>query len=73
MRDAAALWLGFAGALRRSGAVCLQMNSLELHPSYGIHVRVGQSKADQANALPDVVVPPFDQTPLICAPCTGPW
>jgi integrase len=68
-RDAAALWLGFAGALRRSEAAGLRLNSLELHPGDGIHVHVGSSKADQANVLPDVVVLPFGSTPRTCAPC----
>ncbi|MEU6263743.1 hypothetical protein [Saccharopolyspora shandongensis] len=68
-RDAAALWLGFAGALRRSEAAGLRLDSLELHPVDGIHVRVGRSKADQDNAEPDVVVLPFGGTPPTCAPC----
>ncbi|PUB32475.1 hypothetical protein C8K30_1011001 [Promicromonospora sp. AC04] len=68
-RDAAALWLGFAGALRRSEAAALRLSSLELHPVDGIHLRVGRSKADQDNTLPDVVVLPFGRTPRTCAPC----
>lgn len=68
-RDAAAIWLGFAGALRRSEAAALRMSRLELHPEDGIHVRVGASKADQANELSDVVVLPFGTTPGTCAPC----
>lgn len=68
-RDAAALWLGFAGAMRRSEAASLRLKSLELHPQDGIHVRVGASKADQAGELPDVVVLPFGSTPSTCAPC----
>ncbi|QXV57372.1 hypothetical protein CVV72_10340 [Amycolatopsis sp. TNS106] len=68
-RDTLALWLGFAGALRRSEAAALQLNSLELHVIDGIHVRIGQSKADQANVLPDVVVLPFGTAPRTCAPC----
>lgn len=68
-RDAAAIWLGFAGALRRSEAARLRLNSLELHPEDGIHVRVGASKADQDNSGPDVVVLPFGATASTCAPC----
>ena len=68
-RDAAALWLGFVGALRRSEAASLRADSLELHPIDGIHVRVGASKADQANVLPDLVVLPFGSEPETCAPC----
>lgn len=69
LRDAAALWLGFVGALRRSEAASLRANSLELHPLDGIHVHVGASKADQANVLPDLVVLPFGSEPETCAPC----
>ncbi|WP_215544906.1 hypothetical protein [Amycolatopsis sp. CA-230715] len=68
-RDTVALWLGFAGALRRSEAAGLRLSSLDLHPRDGIHVRVGKSKADQANVLPDVVVLPFGASPRTCAPC----
>ncbi|MFD2794670.1 hypothetical protein ACFS27_14020 [Promicromonospora vindobonensis] len=68
-RDATALWLGFAGALRRSEAAGLRLNSLELHPGDGIHVHVGRSKADQDNSQPDVVVLPFGGTPRTCPPC----
>lgn len=68
-RDTAAMWLGFAGALRRSEAAGLRLSSLELHPVDGIHVRVGASKADQENLKPDVVVLPFGTTPATCAPC----
>lgn len=68
-RDSVALWLGFAGALRRSEAAGLRMNSLELHRKDGIHVHVGASKADQENAEPDVVVLPFGSTVATCAPC----
>lgn len=68
-RDAAAIWLGFVGALRRGEAAALRMRSLRLDPRDGIHVRVGKSKADQANELPDVVVLPFGAAPITCAPC----
>ncbi|MFK0244590.1 hypothetical protein ACIQUM_07815 [Amycolatopsis azurea] len=68
-RDTVALWLGFAGALRRGEAAGLRLDSLELHPTDGIHVRVGPSKADQANVLVDVVVLPFGSAPRTCAPC----
>ncbi|MDP9904785.1 hypothetical protein [Arthrobacter bambusae] len=68
-RDELAIWLGFAGALRRSEAAGLQLNSLELHRLDGVHVHVGASKADQDNTLPDIVVLPFGETPSTCAPC----
>lgn len=68
-RDALALWLGFAGALRRSEAAALRLDSLQLHAEDGVHVHVGRSKADQDNDQPDVVVLPFGSTPTTCAPC----
>lgn len=68
-RDTAALWLGWAGAMRRSEVAALRMSSLELHPADGIHVSVGQSKADQDNVAPDKVVLPYGSTPTTCAPC----
>ncbi|WP_051215595.1 hypothetical protein [Granulicoccus phenolivorans] len=68
-RDTAALWLGFAGALRRSEVAALRLTSLQLHPHDGIHVHVGRSKADPGNALPDVVVLPTGSSPVTCAPC----
>lgn len=58
-RDAAAIWLGFAGALRRSEAARLRLSSLRLHERDGIHVHVGSSKADQEDARADVVVLPY--------------
>ncbi|WP_026820074.1 tyrosine-type recombinase/integrase [Arthrobacter castelli] len=68
-RDTAALWLGFAGALRRSEAAALTLESLQLHPVDGIHIHVGRSKAGQDNTGADVVVLPFGATPRTCAPC----
>lgn len=68
-RDALAIWLGFAGALRRSEAAGLRLNSLELHRLDGVLVHVGASKADQDNTLPDVVVLPYGETPTTCASC----
>lgn len=68
-RDAAAIWLGFAGALRRSEAAGLQLDSLELHRQDGIYVHVGKSKADQDNTGADVVVLPYGSEPATCAPC----
>lgn len=68
-RDTLAIWLGFTGALRRSEAACLQLNSLELHRLDGVLVHVGASKVDQDNILPDIVVLPYGETPATCAPC----
>lgn len=58
-RDTAALWLGFAGALRRSEAATLLVSSLTLHARDGVHLHVGSSKTDQEDALPDLVVLPY--------------
>ena len=68
-RDAAAIWLGFAGAMRRSEVAALRLTSLRLNPQDGIHVHVGRSKADQDNTAPDVVVLPYGRSPQTCAPC----
>lgn len=68
-RDAAVLWLGFAGALRRGEVAALRLSSLELHPADGIHIRVGRSKTDQDNTGPDLVVLPYGSTPRTCPPC----
>lgn len=68
-RDTAVLWLGFAGALRRSEVAGLTMRSLSLHSEDGIHVHVGASKTNQDNARPDVVVLPYGATPRTCPAC----
>ncbi|TDP92426.1 phage integrase family protein [Leucobacter luti] len=68
-RDTLALWLGFAGALRRSEAAGLLMSSVQLHHSDGVHVHVGKSKTDQENQRADVVVLPYGSRPVSCAPC----
>lgn len=68
-RDELAIWLGFAGALRRSEAAGLTMDRLELHPRDGVHVRVGKSKADQDNSLPDRVVLPRSEFAVSCPVC----
>lgn len=68
-RDALALWLGFTGALRRSEAAALTLQRVTLHPVDGVHLRVGKSKADQENVLPDIVVLPWGSTPETCGPC----
>jgi integrase len=68
-RDALALWLGWAGAMRRSDAAGLLLASIELHRVDGVHVSVGRSKADQTNVLPDKVVLPYGSSVATCAPC----
>ncbi|WP_087099188.1 tyrosine-type recombinase/integrase [Nocardiopsis sp. JB363] len=69
-RDSVAVWLGFAGALRRSEAAGLTLDDLELHQRDGVHIRVGATKADQDNSAPDVVVLPYGSMPSTCAVCT---
>ncbi|WP_336659447.1 hypothetical protein [Leucobacter sp. USHLN153] len=68
-RDTLAIWLGFAGALRRGEVAALRLDSLELQRQDGVHVHVGKSKTDQENVLPDVVVLPYSERPSTCAPC----
>lgn len=68
-RDTLAIWLGFAGALRRSEAAGLRVNSLRLDRRDGVHVHVGASKTDQDNTAPDLVVLPWGSTPATCPPC----
>lgn len=68
-RDTLAIWLGFAGALRRSEVAGLRLRDLELHPVDGVHIHVGRSKADQGNELPDVVVLPRGSAASSCAVC----
>lgn len=68
-RDAVAIWLGFAGAMRRSEAAGVMLNSMELHRQDGIVIHVGKSKTDQENLRPDVVVLPYGERPPTCPPC----
>ncbi|MEX5247592.1 UNVERIFIED_CONTAM: tyrosine-type recombinase/integrase [Kocuria sp. CPCC 205295] len=68
-RDTLALWLGFAGALRRSEAAGLHLSQLHLDDHDGVHVRVGKSKADQENQHPDIVVLPYGTKAVSCPVC----
>lgn len=68
-RDTLALWLGWAGAMRRSEVARLGLANIELHDVDGVHLSVGQSKADQYNVLPDKVVLTYGTTVRTCAPC----
>src|SRR5262245_46244788 len=49
LRDRASLLLGFAGALRRSELVALNVDDLE-ETAEGLHVRIRRSKTDQEGA-----------------------
>lgn len=56
LRDRALLVLGFAGALRRSELVALDVADLQETPE-GLHVRIKQSKTDQEGAGDFVAIP----------------
>ena len=56
LRDRALLILGFAGALRRSELVALDVNDLE-ESAEGLHVRIKHSKTDQERAGDFVSIP----------------
>jgi site-specific recombinase XerD len=56
LRDRALLLLGFAGALRRSELVALNVDDLEETPE-GLHVRIRRSKTDQEGAGDFVSIP----------------
>src|SRR5690349_8427490 len=56
LRDRALLVLGFAGALRRSELVALDVEDLE-ETAEGLHVRIRRSKTDQEGAGDFVSIP----------------
>ena len=56
LRDRALLVLGFAGALRRSELVALDVEDLE-ETAEGMHVRIKRSKTDQEGAGDFVSIP----------------
>ena len=56
LRDRALLLLGFAGALRRSELVALDVSDLEETPD-GLHIHIRRSKTDQEGAGDFVSVP----------------
>jgi len=56
LRDRALLLLGFAGALRRSELVALDVADLE-ETAEGLHVRIRRSKTDQESAGDFVAIP----------------
>jgi integrase len=56
LRDRALLLLGFAGALRRSELVALNVNDLE-ETTEGLHVRIRRSKTDQEGTGDFVSIP----------------
>jgi site-specific recombinase XerD len=56
LRDRALLLLGFAGALRRSEVVALNVEDLK-ETSEGLHVNIRRSKTDQEGAGDSVSIP----------------
>ncbi|MEV1296034.1 hypothetical protein [Pseudonocardia sp. NPDC049635] len=67
-RDAAALLIGFTGALRRSELAALTVTDLTFHPVDGLHVHIRRSKTDQTGRGATVVLP-YGTRPGTCPPC----
>ncbi|MEV1295892.1 integrase [Pseudonocardia sp. NPDC049635] len=67
-RDAAALLIGFTGALRRSELAALTVADVVFHPVDGLHVRIARSKTDQTGRGATVVLP-YGTWPGTCPPC----
>lgn len=65
-RDRAMILLGFAGALRRSELVALDVGDLAFDSVRGVVVRIRRSKTDQVSAGADVAVP-FASHTDVCA------
>jgi integrase len=63
-RDRALLLLGFAGALRRSELVALNVEDLDFC-SEGLRVTIRHSKTDQAGATQQIAIP-FGSRPETC-------
>jgi integrase len=63
-RDRALLLLGFAGAMRRSELVALDVSDLDFCIE-GLRVRIAQSKTDQAGSG-QVIAIPFGSRPETC-------
>jgi integrase len=66
LRDRALLLLGFAGALRRSELVALDVEDLDFDPARGLQVTIRRSKTDQEQAGERVAVP-YARSPGRCA------
>ncbi|ALL79989.1 hypothetical protein AD006_32450 (plasmid) [Pseudonocardia sp. EC080610-09] len=67
-RDAAALLIGFTGALRRSELAALTIADVTFHPLDGLHVRITRSKTDQTGRGATVVLP-YGARAGTCPPC----
>ncbi|GAA1093007.1 MULTISPECIES: integrase [Pseudonocardia] len=67
-RDAAALLIGFTGALRRSELAALTVADVSFHPVDGLHVHIARSKTDQTSRGATVVLP-YGARAGTCPPC----
>lgn len=67
-RDAAALLIGFTGALRRSELAALTVADASFHPVDGLHLRIARSKTDQTSRGATVVLP-YGTRAGTCPPC----
>ena len=68
IRNRCLLLFGWAGALRRSELVALNVSDVRLHREDGLHITLRRSKTDQ-EAAGRVVPIPFGRKPATCAPC----
>ncbi|PKB41417.1 site-specific integrase [Pseudonocardia alni] len=68
VRDAAALLIGFTGALRRSELAALTVADVAFHPVDGLHVHIARSKTDQTGRGATVVLP-YGARAGTCPPC----
>jgi site-specific recombinase XerD len=67
-RNRCLLLFGWAGALRRSELVALNVSDVRLHREDGLHMTLRRSKTDQ-EAAGRIVPIPFGRKPGTCAPC----
>ncbi|MBN9795527.1 integrase [Pseudonocardia sp. TMWB2A] len=67
-RDAAALLIGFTGALRRGELAALTVADVSFHPADGLHVHIARSKTDQTGRGATVVLP-YGARAGTCPPC----
>jgi integrase len=68
VRNRCLLLFGWAGALRRSELVALNVSDVRLHREDGLHITLRRSKTDQ-EAAGRIVAIPFGRKPATCAPC----
>jgi integrase len=68
IRNRCLLLFGWAGALRRSELVALDVSHVHMHREDGLHITLRRSKTDQ-EAKGRIVPIPFGRKPGTCAPC----